>query len=197
MKSKALFSQVFSPSTALTSWSQHVILTVFGVITLALLSQVAIHLPWTPVPITGQTFGVLLLAFMFGARLGTTMVMSFLFLSALGLPLLAGGKAFTFGLTSGYLIGMVGAAYLAGLCSDRGWAQTFVSRFLISFFAGLLIILCGAFVLKALLPESSFWWAGVIPFLFGDLVKSLAVAAVMSGLGRLDLDRRGKNASHL
>lgn len=99
-----------------------VFLVVAGSVLIALLAQ--LEIPLQPVPITGQTFGVLLVGALLGSRLGAVTVLTYLAWGAIGLPVFAGGisgPARLVGPTGGYLVGFVGAAFLVGWLSERGW----------------------------------------------------------------------------
>lgn len=189
MTSQALIpSRYFTTDSSLGVRSlQFAIFVLAGVLGLALLSQVAVPLPGTPVPLTGQTFAVVLLALLFGSSLGLATLMSYFALAMAGAPVMSMGRSLALlGPTSGYVVGMVIASYLVGLLSDRGYGRSFLSAFLISFIAGLLIIAVGALGLSYFVPSHAVWAAGVLPFLAGDAIKSLAVATIMARLGRRD-----------
>lgn len=157
----------------------------FGVLFITLTSQIVIPLPWTPVPITGQTFGVILMAVTLGAFSSTSVMLSYFGLGLFGLPIMAAGKSLLLvGPTTGYIVGMIFAAYLVGRLKDSGFAKSFSSVFLISFISGLLILAFGAFGLSFFIPKEAVMTAGVYPFLFGDFVKSIAVAAIYSATHR-------------
>lgn len=146
----------------------------FGVLCLSLLAQIAIPLPWTPVPITGQTFGVVLIALMFGKKRAMTIILSYLSLGVLGFPIFAMGKSgFSIGPTTGYLIGMVVATYWMGTLSDRGWAKTWWRSYLTAFSGSLIIFSCGVAGLSLFIPSNELLSAGVLPFLPGDFFKTL------------------------
>jgi biotin transport system substrate-specific component len=93
-----------------------------GAIGLALLAQ--IQVPLQPVPVTGQTFGVLLVGALLGSRRGALSMLTYLSLGAAGLPVFAGlgaGASHFAGPTGGYLVGFVMAAWLVGRLAERGW----------------------------------------------------------------------------
>ncbi|MBC8135454.1 MAG: biotin transporter BioY, partial [Fibrella sp.] len=84
---------------------------------ITLCAQVAIPLPWTPVPITGQTFGVLLSGVLLGSRRGYLACLAYLVEGAAGLPVFAGGMSGFLpfiGLTGGYLAAFPVAAFMVG-----------------------------------------------------------------------------------
>src|SRR6186997_3063281 len=99
-------------------WLRDLVLILLGALFIAALAQVEIPLPFTPVPITGQTFGVLLVGAALGSKRGAASLTSYLGLGTLGLPFFAGGAHglnILMGATGGYLIGFVIAAYVIGL----------------------------------------------------------------------------------
>lgn len=146
---------------------------------LSLLAQIAIPLPWTPVPITGQTFGVALTALIWGRKRATATILSYLALGTLGLPIFAMGKSgFSVGPTTGYLAGMVLATYWMGALSDLGWAKTLGRAYVTSFSGSLIIFFCGVVGLSLFIPSKELWSAGVLPFLPGDFLKSLLASFI-------------------
>lgn len=150
-----------------------------GIAGITLLAQLSISLPWTPVPITGQTFGVALVGLMWGRLRGVTVVLSYLGLGALGLPVFAGGHAgVSMGPTIGYLIGMVLAAGWMGWLSDLGWTKNFVKSYLAALSGSVIVILCGVTVLSFFVPTKSLFIAGVLPFLPGDFIKTLLASTI-------------------
>src|SRR2546430_522948 len=84
------------------------------------MAHIAIPLPFTPVPITGQTFAVLLSGAVLGARLGTASMLLYVTEGAVGLPVFAAAKGPT---TYGYLAGFVAAALIVGWLADLGWTK--------------------------------------------------------------------------
>ncbi len=90
-------------------------------------AQLEVRFPFTPVPLTGQTFGVLLAGLLLGSRAGAAAVALYLLEGTLGLPFFAGGAggaAMLAGPTGGYLLGFLPAAWLAGRLAERGWDRT-------------------------------------------------------------------------
>jgi biotin transport system substrate-specific component len=101
-----------------------------GALFLALTAQISFQLPFTPVPITLQTFGVLLLGASYGAWRGTVTTVLYLLLGVVGLPVFADqshGIDVILGATGGYLIGFVIAASFVGWLAQRQWDRRFSS----------------------------------------------------------------------
>lgn len=163
-------------------------LVVVGVAFLALLAQLRVQLG--PVPVTGQTLGVLLLGAAYGARLGVATTGAYLLLGAAGLPLFTGaqgGVAYLLGPTGGYLVGFVVAAWLLGALAERGWDRSAGSTALAMLAASLLIYSFGLAWLRVALGGT--WLqavqVGLVPFVVGDLVKLGVATALLPAAWRL------------
>lgn len=150
----------------------------FAVLT-ALAAQVRIPLPFTPVPITGQTFAVLLTGAALGMRLGAASQTLYLAMGFMGLPVFTDGGSgiqAMAGATGGYLVGFVLAAAAVGWLAERGIDRRFPISIL-AFVAGSIVIYAvGALGLMVNL-DMAFTEAiakGVAPFLVGDAVKAVA-----------------------
>lgn len=172
------------------TWPQNVLCVFGGVLLLSLLSQLSIPLPFTPVPITGQTFGVIVIALCWGSQRGAVTLGAYLSLGALGLPLFAmGGGGWNWGPTSGYLIGMFVAAYAMGKLSDYGWANSFRKCWLAGLFGTALIFIFGLLGLSFFLPANELIKAGLLPFLPGAVIKITFAASVVVPIQPLKSER--------
>jgi len=164
-----------------SGWLTSAIQVVSGSILVALLAQIRIPLPFTPVPITGQTLGVLLVAAALGRLRGSLSLILYILGGAAGLPFFAGstsGLAYLLGPTGGYLLGFVLAGYVVGALAERGWDQS-MPKVAIMFLAGEIIILgLGALYLARFVGPERALVAGVLPFIPGDLLKA-ALAALL------------------
>lgn len=174
-------------------WAKSVALVaVFSLLT-ALAAQVAVPLPWTPVPLTGQTFAVLLTGALLGSRLGALAMLAYLAEGAAGLPFFrngAGGVGYLlFSPTTGYLLAFPAAAFVTGYLAERGWDRRFGTA-AAAMFLGSLVILAGGWMWLTIFfrTAADAFRAGVAPFVLGDVVKiALAAAALPAGwrlLGR-------------
>ena len=149
----------------------------------ALAAQVALPLPFTPVPITGQVFAVLLTGALLGSRLGALAVVAYLFEGAAGLPFFAGGRGgavhLIFSPTARYLWAFPVAAFVTGYLAERGWDRRYLSS-AAAMALGSAVVIAGGFVgLLRFLPPAQAFQQGVVPFLFGDVIKIAAAAAVL------------------
>jgi biotin transport system substrate-specific component len=168
-------------------WVRDLFLIVAGSLLVALFAQ--IEIPLQPVPITGQTFAVLLVGALMGARRGGAALSLYLIEGISGLPFFSGGasgSAYLFGATGGYLIGFVAAAYAIGVMAERGLERNFRTS-LIPFLVGTAIIyICGiawlALVLGSLQQAVIF---GLLPFLVGDALKLIAAAIALPSAWKL------------
>jgi biotin transport system substrate-specific component len=159
-----------------------------GALFVAALSQVKIPLPFTPVPLTGQTFAVLLVGAALGAKRGFSSLSLYLALGALGLPFFAGGASglsYMTGPTLGYLVGFVAAAALTGFLAERGLDRR-VSTAIFAFLAGQTVIyIFGIAWLTVLLGFQKAIMAGLVPFLLGDTLKIGAAALALPAAWKL------------
>lgn len=150
----------------------------------ALTAQITI--PMWPVPISGQTLGVLLTGALLGSRRGTLAILLYLAEGALGLPVFtpggAMGMARFMGPTGGYLLGFVIAAGLVGRLAERGWDRRFGWAALAMALGNLAIYLCGVTWLAIVLGSAQQAIAGgLVPFVVGDLLKIVIAAIVLPG----------------
>ncbi|MHB9130254.1 MAG: biotin transporter BioY [Armatimonadota bacterium] len=181
--------------TAQSTWTytllRSLVMTTIGAVALALLSQVRIPLPYTPVPVTLQVFGVLMLGGLLGPRLGALAVAEYLLMGLAGLPVFthgAWGIGVFAGATGGYLIGFVPAAVVVGLLYARLEEKPYAQRLwggMLACLAGVLIIYAGGWAwLTGLLHSQKAlqmaYLLGILPFIGIDLVKSAATAAVLA-----------------
>jgi biotin transport system substrate-specific component len=171
-------------------------LLAFGLACLTgVLAQVKIFLPWTPVPITGQTFAVLLDGVILGRRWGGLSQAIYVLLGALGVPWFAGmkgGITALLGPTGGYLIGFIIAALFVGYVVDRYVKSRKLLPMLgVMLFANFAIIyglgLLGLGIWLSLVKGSfpGIWkllWMGAIPFILGDVIKAVLAAITATAI---------------
>ncbi len=163
------------------------VLSVFaGILLISLLAQVSIPLPFTPVPITGQTFGVALTALLWGRKRGFATVLGYLSLGGLGLPIFAMGKSgFLIGPTLGYLVGMLVASFLMGTLADLGWTKSFLKTWFAAFLGSLVTFSFGLWILSYFVMTEHLLMAGLFPFIPGDLIKTALVSLIVYRSNRL------------
>jgi biotin transport system substrate-specific component len=167
-----------------------VALAVGGAALIALAAQISIPLPFTPVPITGQTFAVAGTAAALGLRTGAAASILYVAAGLVGLPVYAdasSGWHVLSSATGGYLIGFILCALIVGWCGDRGWTASFSSTIGAMMLGQTVIYICGLVWLQHVLHtslEKTFEF-GLYPFVVGDLLKVYAAAALLPAAHRL------------
>ena len=176
------YADVFRPAERTHARLYNTTLVLGGSVFIALMSQLAIRLPFTPVPITGQTFAVLLIGMLYGSRMGALTVLTYLAEGLAGLPVFANGAAglaYAMGPTGGYLIGFVAAAYVVGLLAERGWHKRILTTLLALLIADGLIFFFGITYLSTFTGLESAFHLGLLPFIPGNLLKIALVAFLL------------------
>jgi biotin transport system substrate-specific component len=143
-------------------------------------AQIRIPLWYTPIPITGQTFGVLLTGALWGGRYGALVVGMYLFEGMAGMPVFAGGRDVQriVGPTGGFLISFIPAAFIAGYLLERMRRLSFYKVFLALLAANVVIYAIGLPWLAIYVGWNNTLAMGLLPFIPGDLIKT-ALAASM------------------
>ena len=141
-----------------------------------------IKIPMFPVPITGQTFVVLLTGALLGSRLGAMTMVAYLVEGASGLPFFngfSGGIQHILGPTGGYLVAFPAAAYIAGAFAEHGWDKRFLTAVAAMTIGSIVILFCGWAWLSQFMTPAVAFRAGITPFIVGDIVKIILAAAVL------------------
>lgn len=160
-----------------------VTLVIAGALLIYLSARIVIPVPGSPVPITGQTFGVLLVGGALGFRRGLVAVSLYVLLGVVGLPFFAEGKngiSVIWGATGGYLIGFVVAGALVGRLAELGWDRR-IGGALGAMLLGNVVIYAIGLPWLGLVTSASPGETiemGLTPFLFGDALK-LILAGVL------------------
>ncbi len=162
-----------------TTYSKALLITV-GAMFIAGLAQIALPIPGSPVPVTGQTLGVLLVGAGYGSTLGLSTLVTYLLIGIAGAPVFAkggSGLADLTGPTGGYLIGMLVASLLVGALAGRRWDQKLRSAIPAMLLGDIVIFSFGLYWLHAYTHQSWSWTiaAGFTPFLIGEALK-IAIA---------------------
>ena len=184
MLTNATMAGLLRPSDKRLAGFYDVALIIAGSLLIALCAQAKIWLPKNPVPVTGQTFAVLMIGALFGARRGCLTVIAYITAGLAGLPVFAlgGGLAVLRGFTGGYLVGFVAAAYIVGLLAEKGWDRRVWTTILAMLLGNIVIYTCGLLWLSCLRGISNVLRVGLYPFIIGDLLKiALAAALLPSG----------------
>lgn len=150
------------------------------------------HIPFYPVPMTMQSFAVLMIGMVYGWRLGGATLALYLAEGALGLPVFSGtpekgiGLAYALGPTGGYLLGFLLAATVCGWLAERGWDRRVLTTVAALLIGNALIYAPGLLWLGTLLgwDKPILEW-GMTPFLLGDLTKLALAAALLPAIWTL------------
>ena len=170
--------------------TRQVFLVLAGSAFIALLAQFVIPLPYTPVPITGQTLAVLLVGMALGSRLGALAAVAYC-IEGIWLPVFAGGATWAHPgtlFTGGYLIGFIGGAYVAGWLAERGWDRNMFKTALAMLIGNVVIYIPGLLWLGFMLSPASVGevlYKGAVLFLVGDAFKIMLAMVLFPSLWRL------------
>lgn len=161
---------------------RNLVLVAVGSLLLAAASQVVV--PMWPVPVTGQTFAVLLIGMTYGARLGMLTLLAYLLEGALGLPFFAAGSAglaVFAGPGGGYLVGFLLAAGVTGWLAQRGWGRNAANTAIAMAIGNVVLYVPGLLWLAPFMHGNlhATLAAGLFPFMLGDLAKLLLATAAM------------------
>ncbi|TNE44068.1 MAG: biotin transporter BioY [Deltaproteobacteria bacterium] len=176
------YADLWRPQAPAQSWAYSLALVVGGSLFIALAAQIAIPLPFTPVPVTGQSLAVLLLGVLLGSRKGAASVLLYLGEGAMGLPFFAkgaAGLAILRGATAGYLLGFVVAAFVVGWLAERGWDRDLWRSGAAMMVGNAIIFACGLTWLSYLVGFSKALTLGFYPFVPGMLVKLVLASALL------------------
>ena len=164
-----------------------VLLVVGGAFAVGWLAQVSIHLSFTPVPITGQTLGVLLCGTTLGWRRGSAALLLYAVAGVIGVPWFAGHAGGYVGASFGYIVGFVLCAALCGRLAERGVDRT-VWKTIPAMMAGEVVMYSIGVVWLGVSLHVGVARAvalGLTPFLLADAVKALLAALLLPGAWRL------------
>ena len=176
LSATSLRSSLIPRSTALSN----AVLVVSGVLGLAVLAQIAIPVPGSPVPVTGQTLGVLILGTAYGSTLGFTTFAIYILAGIAGAPVFANsghGLDRIVGATGGYLVGMLLTSALLGYLGGRKWDQKFKTALPAMLLGNVLTFTLGLIWLHQYTGKDWAWTiaAGFTPFILGEILK-IAIA---------------------
>lgn len=177
-------SQLSGAFPALVStFPRRVVTALFGTAILTLSAK--LHVPFWPVPMTMQSFAVLIIAMALGPMFGTGTVFLYLLEGALGLPVFSGTPergidlAYMIGPTGGYLVGFLMAAAVVSKLSQLGWGKYFIPSLTAMFIGTFIIFVCGYIWLAHIVGFEKAFELGVLPFLPAAALKIILGAAVM------------------
>jgi biotin transport system substrate-specific component len=167
------------------SWLKNIALVLGASILIGLFAPIAIHLPFTPIPIATQAHVVLLLSCILGCKRASMAVLAFLCQGAMGLPVFAGGMAgiaILAGPKGGYLLGYLAAAFVTGFLMERMGNRTSSKAFAAMGLGNLVIYFFGLPWLSRFVGWEGAFLLGMLPFLIGDLLKLVLATKLLKGL---------------
>ncbi|MBM31798.1 MAG: biotin transporter BioY [Chloroflexi bacterium] len=185
-KQNSLLESIFTN----IGWKSKLLVIIAFLIFETILAQIKFFLPDNPVPVTMQTFGVLMMGSVLGWRLGLITIFSYVFLGIMGAPIFQsgnGGFSYFFGATGGYIVGFFLAVPIIGFLSQRGWIR---SKALWAMLIGNIAIYIPAVIWLSIgMSFFDFSWPksdqllsqAVYPYIIGDLLK-MVFAALITGL---------------
>ena len=185
----------FRPQIRKEAMLYDIILIIGASIFIALSAQFAFNIPFSPVPVTGQTFAVLLTGALLGSRRGSLAVLAYLLEGVSGLPVYAQaqfGLVHLFGPTGGYLAGFVPAAFLTGYLVENGWGKSIFSVLAIMIVGTVVIFICGLSALKLFFGNNNVFVIGLYPYLTGAVIK-IALSAIVFRSGWRVINNYGKD----
>ena len=159
-----------------------------GSLLIAILAQISIHIPFSPVPITGQTIGVLLIGGILGSRKGLLSVAAYIGEGALGLPVFAemsAGLPVLLGPTGGYIISFIPAVLFIGYLTERNFTKNIIPSFISCILATFLILILGTLSLSLFFGLKSSFMMGFYPFIFVGIMKSFISAIIITTYKKL------------
>lgn len=159
-----------------------VLLVLVGSILVAASARLAIHLPFTPVPVTGQTLAVLLVGAALGSRRGALAMAAYLAQGAAGLPVFAGGACclpWLLGPTAGYLWSYPLVAFVVGALAERGWDRRPAAAVAAMLIGNALIYVVALPWLVPFVGAGNVLETGLLPFIPGDLLKVVLAALLL------------------
>ena len=186
---RASIAQRLWPASGSAAAFRAVVLALFGSLLLALSAKVQV--PFWPVPMTMQTFVVLMLGAAYGWRLGGATVLLYLAEGAAGMPVFAGspekgiGIAYMMGPTGGYLVGFAAGAVATGWLVERGWGRSVVKLTVAMLVGHAVILALGVAWLALAIGGTKAVAVGLTPFWAATALKTGLAVAAMIGLDRL------------
>ncbi len=166
-------------NSAAQGWVAPAVAVIAGTLLLWWSARIAFNVPFSPVPVTGQTFAALLIGATYGSRLGAATILAYIAQGLVGLPVFSNGGsgwAWLSGPTGGYIFGFAAGAFVVGWLAERGWDRKPLTMALAMIAGNLAIYALGVANLQRFIGWENVWAGGVEPFLVGDTVK-IALAA--------------------
>jgi biotin transport system substrate-specific component len=176
------YSELLRPRSVAMGLLYDLLMTAVGVVAITFSAYIRIPLPFSPVPLTGQTLTVLLIGILYGRRRGAICVLAYIMTGIAGLPVFQGGH---FGLdylikgaTTGYLFGFMIAAFVTGCLAENGFDRSLWKVFTAMFLGDIILLSFGSIWL-AILGMQNVLVIGFLIFIPGDIVKILIATLIL------------------
>lgn len=181
MNQKALISTFIGTESKEQSAIWNIFLVLTGTVFIALMANLKVILPFTPVPITGGTFAIMLVGLAYGKKLAPATVLAYIAAGTAGLPVFAGfkGGLTVFSPSGGYIIGYFFAVLICGYFADKGWTTSYYKTILILLLANIALYAFGLFQLSFFVGREDVLAAGLYPFIPGDIIKMALVTVLL------------------
>jgi biotin transport system substrate-specific component len=182
--SSPVLAEILKPFTRAPSRIYDACLVAGFSLLIGLSGQVSIPLPFTPIPVTLQTFAVVLTGALLGSRRGAAALLLYVAEGLAGLPVFSlgsSGFAHLVGPTGGYLLGFVAAAWIVGFLVEHRLAATIAGALFVLILGHLVPYISGVAWLAVFLGLSRALSLGFLPFLAGDTLKVAASVGVLTG----------------
>ena len=176
------YADIIRPSIKRQAILYDILLVVGGALVLSLSAQLAVRLPFSPVPITMQTLAVVLTGVVLGSMRGAVSAASYLAAGSMGLPVFANGAAgiaYLAGPTGGYLFGFIAAAWLTGFLAENGWDRKIWSSVLAMTAGTAVIFALGMSWLGIFVGYNNVIAMGLVPFIPGAVIKLAIASAIL------------------
>lgn len=186
----SLRAAIFPKSTLATN----ALLALTGVAFLSAMAQIALPIPGSPVPVTGQTLGALLIGASYGRALGASTFALYLAIGIAGAPVFSQqghGIAKLIGPTGGYLIGMLLATVVLSFLASKRWDKKVHTAVASMIIGQIIIFVPGLLWLQQSTGKDWSWTinAGLTPFIFGEILKIAIAASALPAIWRV-VDKR-------
>ncbi len=170
---------ILNNRAALKSAAKEFLIIFSGALFIAITAHIRVPLPFSPVPVTMQTFSIFILGAFLG-RKAFFCALLYLMGGTIGLPIFAG--AMLFGPTGGYLLAFPFAAFAVGYISEKEWKNSFLKYFVAILFAEIIIFTAGLLWLGRFVGFNSVLHLGLYPFVLGEIFKVFLTASILPQL---------------
>ena len=179
MRQDITIAGIFRPGQRTLGFVYDCFIVVCGSLLVGLSAHIKFYLPFSPVPVTAQTFVVLVLGILLGSKKGALAIILYIAEGIAELPVFAAGFGVSAlaGSTGGYLVGFIPAAYIVGRLAEMGWDRRIITTAAAMIIGDAILLTFGFAWLVVLTGIKTAFIAGFLAFIPGDIVK-VAIAAI-------------------